>query len=154
MVSQQLVLALETERSNSFLPSRSLMQLKGIHHIALNVKDLDRAERFYTDVLGFQVTHRFSKGLRHLMLETGNATIALFETPNLKVEEAMNLLSEDGYLHLALEADPADFKAIIKELQTKKIQIDNGPVKRGNGESVYFNDPDHNHLEIHCDHPK
>ena len=79
MVSQQLVLALETERSNSFLPSRSLMQLKGIHHIALNVKDLDRAERFYTDVLGFQVTHRFSKGLRHLMLETGNAAIALFE---------------------------------------------------------------------------
>ena len=154
MVSQQLVLALETERSNSFLPSRSLMQLKGIHHIALNVKDLDRAERFYTDVLGFQVTHRFSKGLRHLMLETGNAAIALFETPDLKVEEAMNLLSEDGYLHLALEADPADFKAIIKELQTKKIQIDNGPVKRGNGESVYFNDPDHNHLEIHCDHPK
>ena len=154
MVSQQLVLALETERSNSFLPSRSLMQLKGIHHIALNVKDLDRAERFYTDVLGFQVTHRFSKGLRHLMLETGNAAIALFETPNLKVEEAMNLVSEDGYLHLALEADPADFKIIIKELQTKKIQIDNGPVKRGNGESIYFNDPDHNHLEIHCDHPK
>ena len=154
MVSQQLVLALETERSNSFLPSRSLMQLKGIHHIALNVKDLDRAERFYTDVLGFRVTHRFSKGLRHLMLETGNAAIALFETPNLKVEEAMNLVSEDGYLHLALEADPADFKTIIKELQTKKIQIDNGPVKRGNGESVYFNDPDHNHLEIHCDHPK
>ena len=154
MVSQQLVLALETERSNSFLPSRSLMQLKGIHHIALNVKDLDRAERFYTDVLGFQVTHRFSKGLRHLMLETGNAAIALFETPNLKVEEAMNLVSEDGYLHLALEADPVDFETIIKELQTKKIQIDNGPVKRGNGESVYFNDPDHNHLEIHCDHPK
>ena len=154
MVSQQLVLALETERSNSLLPSRSLMQLKGIHHIALNVKDLDRAERFYTDVLGFQVTHRFSKGLRHLMLETGNAAIALFETPNLKVEEAMNLVSEDGYLHLALEADSADFKTIIKELQTKKIQIDNGPVKRGNGESVYFNDPDHNHLEIHCDHPK
>ena len=154
MVSQQLVLALETERSNSFLPSRSLMQLKGIHHIALNVKDLDRAERFYTDVLGFQVTHRFSKGLRHLMLETGNAAIALFETPNLKVEEAMNLVSEDGYLHLALEADLADFETIIKELQTKKIQINNGPVKRGNGESVYFNDPDHNHLEIHCDYPK
>ena len=121
MVSQQLVLALETERSNSFLPSRSLMQLKGIHHIALNVKDLDRAERFYTDVLGFQVTHRFSKGLRHLMLETGNAAIALFETPNLKVEEAMNLVSEDGYLHLALEADLADFETIIKELQTKKL---------------------------------
>ena len=85
------------------------MQLKGIHHIALNVKDLDRAESFYTDVLGFQVTNRFSKGLRHLMLETGNAAIALFESPELEVKEAINLLSEEGYLHIALEAKPADF---------------------------------------------
>jgi glyoxylase I family protein len=129
------------------------MQLKGIHHIALNVKDLDRAERFYTDVLGFQVTHRFSKGHRHLMLETGNATIALFEALELEVKEAMNLLSEEGYLHLAFEADPTDFESIVKELQSKNIDIDNGPVKRGDGESIYFNDPDDNHLEIHCDNP-
>ncbi len=130
------------------------MQLKGIHHIALNVKDLDRAERFYTDVLGFQVTHRFSKGLNHLMLETGNAAIALFEAPDLEVKEAMNLLSEEGYLHLAFEANPTDFEKIVKELKDKNITIDSGPVKRGDGESVYFNDPDHNHLEIHCDNPK
>ena len=129
------------------------MQLKGIHHIALNVKDLDRAERFYTDVLGFQVTHRFSKGLRHLMLETGNAAIALFEGLELEVKEAMNLLSKEGYLHLSFEADPTDFESIFKELQSKNIDIDNGPVKRGDGESIYFNDPDDNHLEIHCDNP-
>ena len=128
------------------------MQLKGIHHIALNVKDLDRAENFYTAVLGFKVTHRFSKGLRHLMLETGNAAVALFETPDLKVQEAMNILSEEGYLHLAFEADPADFKKTVEELQTKNIGV-RGPVKRGDGESIYFNDPDDNHLEIHCHNP-
>ena len=130
------------------------MQLKGIHHIALNVKDLDRAEKFYTDILGFQVTHRFNKGLNHLMLETGNAAIALFESPQLEVKDAMNLLSEDGYMHLAFEANPADFENIVKELKTKNITIDSGPVKRGDGESIYFNDPDDNHLEIHCDNPK
>ncbi|MZG53787.1 MAG: hypothetical protein F3743_08130 [Nitrospinae bacterium] len=130
------------------------MQLKGIHHIALNVKNLDRAERFYTDVLGFQVTHRFSKGLRHLMMETGNAAIALFEAPDLEVNEAMDLLSEEGYLHLAFEASPADFEQIVKELKDKNVKIDSGPVKRGDGESIYFNDPDQNHLEIHCDYPQ
>ena len=144
---------LETALSNPHL-SRLIMQLKGIHHIALNVKDLDRAERFYTDVLGFHVTHRFSKGLRHLMLETGNAAIALFEAPDLEVHEAMNLLSEEGYLHLAFEADSTDFKSIVEELQTKNVSIDSGPVKRGDGESIYFNDPDDNHLEIHCDNPQ
>ena len=129
------------------------MQLKGIHHIALNVTDLDRAERFYTDVLGFSVTHRFSKGLRHLMLDTGNAAIALFEAPDLEVKKAMNLLSEDGYLHLAFEASAADFDNIVKELQTKNVKIDSGPIKRGDGESIYFKDPDDNHLEIHCANP-
>lgn len=88
------------------------------------------------------------------MLETGNAAIALFEAPDLEVKEAMNLISEEGYLHLALQADPADFETIVKELKDKNITIDNGPVKRGDGESVYFNDPDYNHLEIHYDNPK
>ena len=127
------------------------MKLKGIHHIALNVTDLDRAERFYTDILGFSVTHRFSTGLRHIMLDTGNAAIALFEAPDLEVKAAINLLSEDGYLHLAFEASATDFDNIVKELQTKNVKIDNGPVKRGDGESIYFNDPDDNHLEIHYD---
>ena len=38
------------------------------------------------------------------------------------------------------------------ELKKHNVIIDQGPVKRGDGESIYFNDPDHNHLEIHCDH--
>ena len=86
------------------------------------------------------------------MLETGNAAIAPFETPDLKVQEAMNILSEEGYLHLAFEADPEEFKKTVEELQTKNIGF-RGPVKRGDGESIYFNDPDDNHLEIHCDTP-
>ena len=62
------------------------MRLLGIHHIALNVRHLDRAEHFYTDVLGFKVLQRFSKGLRHLMLDAGNSQIALFEVPDLEMQ--------------------------------------------------------------------
>jgi len=127
------------------------MQLDGIHHIALNVKDLDRAEKFYTEVLGFKVTHRFTKGLNHLMLDTGNAAIALFEAPDLEVKDAIHLLSDTGYLHLAFKIGSDRFPAILDELKKHNVVIDNGPVKRGDGESIYFNDPDHNHLEIHCD---
>ena len=127
------------------------MKLDGIHHIALNVKDLDRAERFYTEVLGFTVTHRFTKGLNHLMLDTGNSAIALFEAPELEVKDAMDLLSETGYLHLAFKIHRDQFPTVVDELKKHNVTIDNGPVKRGDGESIYFNDPDHNHLEIHCD---
>ena len=51
----------------------------------------------------------------------------------------------------AFRDDTALIVRDVKELG-EKITIDEGPVKRGNGMSVYFNDPDGNHLEIHCDH--
>ena len=129
------------------------MQLEGIHHIALNVRDLDRAEKFYTQVLGFKVTHRFSKGLRHLMVDTGNSAIALFEAPDLDMDAPIDTLSEIGYMHFAFKASPDRFQEIVGELKSKNVALDGGPVQRGDGESVYFNDPDGNHLEIHYDNP-
>jgi len=126
------------------------MQIDGIHHVALNVKDLDRAERFYTEVLGFQVTHRFTKGLKHLMMDTGNSAIALFEAPDLDTQPSLTLLSETGYLHLAFKASKEQMATIVQELGQHNVSIGDGPVRRGDGESIYFNDPDFNHLEIHC----
>ena len=58
------------------------MKLDGIHHIGVNVSDIDRAEKFYTDVLGFHVVERYDEEMRHLMLDSGNTFLHLFENPS------------------------------------------------------------------------
>ena len=130
------------------------MRLLGIHHIALNVRQLDQAERFYADILGFKVLKRFSKGLRHLLLDAGNSQIALFEVPELEVQSHIEKLSEIGYMHFAFKIDKEMFQFAVKKLLDNSIDIGEGPVRRGNGDSVYFQDLDYNHLEIHCDDGK
>jgi len=130
------------------------MRLLGIHHIALNVRQLDQAERFYADILGFKVLKRFSKGLRHLLLDAGNSQIALFEVPELEMHSHLEKLSEIGYMHFAFKIDKEMFQLAVKKLLDNSIDIGEGPVRRGNGDSVYFQDLDYNHLEIHCDDGK
>ncbi|MAR68977.1 MAG: hypothetical protein CMH74_00480, partial [Nitrospina sp.] len=62
------------------------MKLDGVHHIGVNVRDLDRAEAFYTEVLGFKVIDRYQEEIRHSMLDTGVTKIHLFESTNLEFD--------------------------------------------------------------------
>ncbi len=126
------------------------MKLDGVHHIALNVRDLDRALDFYTRVLGFKVTERYQEEIRHVMLDAGNLGVHLFETPALEMDEALARLSGEGYAHLAFGTTREEFFSIVEELKKKNVTIDAGPIILGKGESVHFKDPDGNHLEIRC----
>ena len=125
------------------------MQLDGVHHIGMNVRDMDRAERFYTGVLGFRVAERYSEKTRHLMLDTGSTTLHLFESPALEMQDAVERLSEQGYAHIAFGTSREKFPKIIAELKKNNI-VFRGPLILGKGESVHFKDPDDNHLEIRC----
>lgn len=84
------------------------------------------------------------------MVFTGNSHLALFETPELETGQAIDKLSEDGYQHLAFGTSAEAFKSVVARLKEQVADVE-GPVKRGEGQSVYFNDPDGNHLEIHFD---
>ena len=125
------------------------MKLDGVHHIGVNVTNLDRAELFYTDVLGFKVINRYQEEIRHSMLETGATKIHLFESTNMDFGKAINRLSEDGYAHVAFGTSRKLFPQVMEELKKHNISF-RGPLILGKGESVHFKDPDGNHLEIRC----
>ena len=125
------------------------MKLDGVHHIGVNVSNLDRAESFYINILGFKVIDRYQEEIRHSMLDTGATKIHLFESPDLEFDDAITRLSEDGYAHMAFGINRKQFPQVIIELKKHNIKF-RGPLILGKGESVHFKDPDGNHLEIRC----
>jgi glyoxylase I family protein len=126
------------------------INLKGLDHFALNVKDMVRAEEFYTQTLGFEIIHRTETqtGLKHVEIDAGNVAIALFESPDLDLEKAHKTMTEDGYLHFAFGASFDQFDSTIQSLKQKDITIDGEPRDWGKSVSIYFRDPDDHQLEI------
>ena len=117
------------------------MKLDGVHHIGVNVCDLDRAEAFYSEVLGFKVIDRYQEEIRHSMLDTGAAKIHLFESTDLKFDEAIHRLSEDGYAHMAFGTSREKFPKVMEELKKHNVLF-RGPLILGKGESVHLKDND------------
>ena len=125
------------------------MELDGVHHIGFNVSDLEKAESFYTHILGFKVIDRYQDEIRHSMLEAGITKIHLFESTDLEFHDAIIRLSEDGYAHIAFGTNRQQFPQVMEELRQHNVPF-RGPLILGKGESVHFKDPDGNHLEIRC----
>ena len=82
------------------------IQLNGISHFALNVNNMEQAEKFYTDIMGFTVLTRSNTkaGQQHIEVDAGNMTVALFESPELDLKAAHKTMTDDGYLHFAFDA--------------------------------------------------
>lgn len=126
------------------------INLNGLDHLALNVKDMKRAEEFYTQVLGFPVIHRTETqaGLKHIEVDAGNIAIALFESPDLDLENAHKTMTDDGYLHFAFGASYDQFDKTLQSLKQDGVIMDGKPRDWGKSVSVYFQDPDGHQLEI------
>ncbi len=129
------------------------VKLDGINHFGLNVRNMDRAEAFYTGILGFSVIMRTQTkaGLQHVEVDAGNVAIALFESPELDLTAAQKTMTEDGYLHFAFGTPYDRFDATLQALKEGGVEMDGEPRDWGNGISIYFRDPDGHQIEIHFD---
>ncbi len=128
----------------------SKINLEGLNHIALNVKNMARAEEFYSQILGFPVIQRTETkaGLKHIEVDAGNVAIALFESPDLDLEAAHKTMTDDRYLHFAFGASYDQFDTTLQTLKDHGVILEGEPRNWGESVSVYFRDPDGHQLEI------
>ncbi len=140
---------------NGLLPG----MLRSVHHIALNVKDMQAACNFYGTTLGLhQLTgDEVPKTLVELVAEgkvtnfrTPDGTILdLFWTPDL---DAPHEDPKQGFTraeHLAFDIEPAQFDQAMTLLKQAGVDF-NGPVVRPTGRGIYFYDPDGFMVEVRC----
>jgi catechol 2,3-dioxygenase-like lactoylglutathione lyase family enzyme len=120
-----------------------------IGHVALYVKDLERSSRFYTEVLGFEVTDvippgQLPGGAVFLRCNTDHHGIALFQATDEKPAGA-------GLHHIALEVPTLDEVLRVREhLRRHQVHIDlDGRRSAGVQFVVEFRDPDGHRLEIY-----
>lgn len=112
------------------------MQVQGLHHVSINVSDVDAAIAFYTDILG--LTERADRpdfGFGGAWLDAGDQQIHL-----LGAGPPQNLGQ-----HLALRVH--DLDAAVAEVRGHGIDItDPSPV--GAGRQAFLVDPSGNAVEL------
>jgi catechol 2,3-dioxygenase-like lactoylglutathione lyase family enzyme len=121
------------------------MQLEGIDHVALAVRDIERSAKWYIDVLGFERRYeRIWNGVP-TFIGKGNTAIALFPARDNNSKSTMRA-GNIRMLHLAFRADRQNFVAAQRELKKHGIKFEFQDHEISH--SIYFRDPDGHQLEI------
>src|SRR4051794_16015006 len=118
-------------------------RVTGLDHVVLRVSDMDRAIRFYEQVLGLHVERRLHEiGL--VQLRAGSAMIDL-------VPQKEGEADGQNMDHYAVQIESMDVEALSAHL--RRHGVDPGEVRRrygaeGYGSSIYITDPDGNTVEL------
>ncbi|MFQ6030342.1 MAG: VOC family protein [Dehalococcoidia bacterium] len=117
-----------------------------VGHLVLNVKNLEESTRFYTEVLGFQVSRQRETGT-FLTCGKIHHDVALFQAPEgaLPVTEG-----QLGLNHFAVQvANFEDLQEAYREFTEKGVTMHHN-TDHGMTSSIYFMDPDGNRIKYFC----
>jgi len=123
-----------------------------IGHVHLKVADLERALKFYCDVLGFELTQRF--GRQAAFLSAGGYHHHI----GLNIWESAGgpppAPGTTGLYHLAIVYPTRALLAdALRRLLAAGIELE-GASDHGVSEALYLRDPDGNGVELYWDRPK
>lgn len=123
-----------------------------VGHVHLKVSDLARAEGFYREVLGFEVTTRFGDSAVFLSAGGYHHHLALNTWQSRGMPPGRP--DQPGLYHVALlyPDRPSLARAVLRVVQ-HGVTID-GVADHLVSESVYLRDPDQNGLELYRDRPR
>jgi len=118
------------------------IEMNGIDHYAVHVRDLAQSAEWYERILEFHVLHRWTTTW---MVGRGNIKVGLFQRPGASpVGDPEQLLVIS---HIAFSIDGDKFDAAHRALVAAGVAVD-GPDDSGIAYSIFFKDPDGHELEL------
>lgn len=122
-----------------------MFKIESIDHVALNVRDLKRAEAWYRDVLGLERRYEEVWGDVPTVLCAGSTCVALF--PASGGSYRGNARSQARTLrHVAFRVDRENFGKAQEELRGRGIEFTFEDHEISH--SLYFSDPDGHIIEL------
>ena len=119
----------------------------GVLETVLYSTDLDRAERFYTQVLGFRPIGKVPG--RHVFFRVGSGVFLVFNPRATAVSEgSLPAHGTEGDGHVCFLASAGDYERWKDHLSSQGLAIVQESKWGENGLSFYFRDPAGNLLEI------
>lgn len=135
--------------------------LRRVHHIALNVQNLQASRHFYGALLGLhELTGEEVPTTLRSLVAAGKVTnfvtpdgtvLDLFWEPDLPPPDSDPHRAFTRANHLAFDIAPQLFDRAVEVLKKNQVAIADGPVNRPTGRGIYFYDPDGFLIEIRCD---
>src|SRR5687767_13544859 len=113
------------------------LKVSGIDHVVLYVRDLSRARKFYTDLLGMKVAHENS---RQCFLRCGPQMVALFEA-----RDGSEIPGGSEMNHMALRLESGEYQQVRAILEAAEIKVSG---RRNDPHCIYFSDPDGHRLQL------
>jgi catechol 2,3-dioxygenase-like lactoylglutathione lyase family enzyme len=126
-------------------PAHQSPRITGILETVLYVTDVDRAERFYRDVMGLNQIGK--EPGRHVFFRVGSGVLLLFRAETTRQAGSLPPHGADGEIHVCFTVAPAEYEPWKRRVRERGMAILQ-ETEWTRGRSFYFRDPDGNLLEL------
>ncbi|MCU0418538.1 MAG: VOC family protein [Cyclobacteriaceae bacterium] len=122
------------------------MNLRQIKETCLYMRDLEQARAFYHGLLGLPVIHYVPD--KHIFFRAGPSVLLCFNPDDSRLKTSPPGHFSEGKYHFAFEIPAHEYEEHKRQLRARGIVITDEVTWANGMQSVYFEDPAGNVLEL------